>query len=86
MTKRTPKRDRPTEECEAAVDAVLASCEETEEGSARRVPLRLVPSPGGGRKAEAPDPELKRMLEEMRQRLSAGSDGGAINPDGKDAA
>jgi len=86
LTKRTPKRDCPTEECEAAVEAVLASPEGNEEGFTHRGPLRLVPSPGGGRKAEAQDSELKRMLDEMRRRLSAGRDGGGLDSDGEDAA
>lgn len=86
QTKRTPKREWPTEECEAAVDAILASPEEAEEGATRHGLLKLVPSAGGGRKAEAQDPELKRVLDEMRRHLSAGHDGGVHNPGGKDAA
>jgi hypothetical protein len=85
QTKRTAKRDRPTDECVAAVEAVLSS-KGDEEGAARRGLLRLVPSPGGGRKAEAPDPELKRMLDEMRRRLTAGLDRGGIDTGGKGAA
>ena len=85
-TKRTPKRDLPSKECEAAVDAALASPEESEESSTHRGLLRLAPSPGGGLKRGAQDPELKRMLDEMRRGLSAGRDGGVIDPDGKDAA
>lgn len=86
QTRRTPKRERPTGECEAAVDAVLASRDEAGEGPTRHGPLRLAPSPGGGRKAEPQDPELKRMLEEIRRRLPEGRDGGGFNPGGKDAA
>jgi hypothetical protein len=86
QTKRTPKRDRPTEECEVAVEAVLASTGDAEEDAVRPGFLRLLPPTGGGRKPETPDPELKRMLEEMRRRLSAGRGRGNVNPGGEDAA
>jgi hypothetical protein len=86
QTKRTPKRERPTAECEAAVDAVLAPREDAGDDATSRGFLRLVPSPGGGRKAEAQDPELKRLLEEMRRCLSTGRDGGGFDPGGEDAA
>src|SRR5215212_8181964 len=70
QTKRTAKRDIPTEECVAAAEAVLASTG-GEEGAARSVPLRLLPSPHTGRENQAPDPELKQMLDEMLLLLSA---------------
>jgi hypothetical protein len=85
-TKRTAKRDRPIEECEAAVEAVLASTDDSDEGAARLAPLRLVPSPDAERKKQAPGPELKRMLDEMRRRLSADRDRGGLGTGGKDAA
>ena len=44
QTKRTAKKDRPTEECVAAVEAVLSSPDE-EEGAARFALLRLAPAP-----------------------------------------
>src|SRR5215212_763289 len=44
QTKLTAKRDRPTEECVAAVEAVLASVEGDEEGAMRFGLLRLLPS------------------------------------------
>jgi hypothetical protein len=54
-TKRTPKSERPTPECEAAVEAVLAaSGGDAEEGATRPAFLKLVPSPGGERKPGAP--------------------------------
>jgi hypothetical protein len=85
-TRRTAKRDRPTEECEAAVEAVLASTDDSDERVARLAPLRLVPSPDADRKKQAPDPELKRMLDEMRRHLSADRDRGGLGAGGKDAA
>jgi hypothetical protein len=84
QTKRTAKRDRPTEECEAAVEAILSSNEGGE--AERHAFLRLVPSPDPGRKTVTPDPELKRMLDEMRRRLSTGRDRGGRGSGGKDAA
>jgi len=85
QTKRTAKRDVPTEECVAAVEAVLASTGD-EEGIKRFGLLRLVPSQTGEHKTVTPDPELKRMLEEMRRRLSAGRDRSEPDAGGKDAA
>src|SRR5829696_4757921 len=61
LTKRTAKRDRPTEECEAAVEAVLASTDA--DGAATRFALlKLVLAPDSERKKQAPDPELKGMF------------------------
>jgi hypothetical protein len=85
QTKRTAKRDRPTEECEAVVEAVLSS--DGGNGAAERsAPLRLVPSPDAGRKSVTTDPELKRMLDELRWRLPVGRDRGGLDSGGKDAA
>jgi hypothetical protein len=86
QTKRTPKRDRPTEECEAAVEVVLASTDDAEEGATRFALLRLIPTPDSERKKQAPDPELKRMLDEMRRRHPAERDRGGFDTGGKDAA
>jgi hypothetical protein len=85
QTKRTAKRDMPTRECEAAVEAILSSNDGGVEAE-RPALLRLVPSPDAGRKTVTPDPELKRMLDEMRRRLSAGCDSEGLDPGGKDAA
>ena len=85
QTKRTPKRDRPTAECVAAVDAVLASAGGGK-GTTRFGPLRLVPSPAGECRAVTQDPELKRMLDEMRRRLPADRGRGGTGAGGKDAA
>ena len=85
QTKRTAKRDRPTEECEAAVEAILSSYDGGRDGE-RPAILRLVPSSDAGRKTVTPDPELRRMLDEMRRRLSVGRDRGDLGPGGKDAA
>lgn len=86
QTRRTAKKEKPTEECEAAVEAVLASPEAADKGAARSALLRLVPSPDVERRAQAPDQELKRMLDEMRRRLRAARDRGGLDAGGKDAA
>jgi hypothetical protein len=86
QTKRTAKRDRPTDECVAAVEAVLTAAGGDEEGPADFGPLRLLPSPGAERRNDPPDPELKRMLDEMRRRLPVGHDNGGCDTGGKDAA
>jgi len=86
QTKRTAKREKPTKECEAAVEAVLASPEAADEWAARSVLLRLVSSPDVERRAQAPDPELKRMLDDMRRRLPANGCRGGFDAGGKDAA
>lgn len=86
VTKRTAKRDRPTDECEAAVEAVLSSPDDAGEGAARFALLRLVRTPGEERQKQTPDPELKRILGEMRRRLNANRDGGGFDTGGKDAA
>ena len=86
QTKRTSKRERPTEECEAAVEATLASPDAVDEGAARSALLRLVPSPDVERRAQAPDQELKKMLDEMRRRLPANGGRGGFDAGGKDAA
>ena len=81
QTKRTAKRDIPTEECVAAVEAVLSSTGGGDQEATRSVLLRLIPTPVAERKKQTHDPELKKILDEMRRRLSAGHDHG-----GKDAA
>src|SRR5438270_3127017 len=53
QTKRTPKSERPTEECERSVEAVMAAGEGGAgdgEGGSRAGGLRLVTSPGEARK------------------------------------
>jgi hypothetical protein len=85
QTKRTAKRDIPTEECVAAVEAVLSSAGDGE-GIKHFGLLRLVPSPSGEHEPVTSDPELKGMLDEMRRRLSAKSDRGEFDAGGKDAA
>jgi hypothetical protein len=86
QTMRTPKRDRPTAECEAAVEAILASTDDAGEGVSRFGLLRLIPSPRTERDERTPDSELKRMLDEMCRRLSAKRDRGVSDTGGKDAA
>lgn len=87
QTKRIPKSERPTLECEAAVEAVLAaSGGDAEEGTSRPTFLKLVPSPGGECKPGAPNLELKSLLDEMRRRQTSGRDRGGLDSGGKDAA
>jgi hypothetical protein len=86
QTKRTAKRDIPTDECVAAVEAAMSSKDGGGEGGGQfRLP-RLVSSPGDTLKTDTPDPELKKMLDEMRRRISANLDRGALDPGGKNAA
>ena len=86
QAKRTAKRDRPTEECATAVEAVLAAPDAAEGGGLRFGRLNLVPSPDSEHRTQAPDPELKRMLDEMRRRLTANRGRGGLEADGEDAA
>ena len=86
QTKRTAKRDVPTADCVAAVEQVLASEAGEDEGATLFRPLRLVPSPAGGRRPLTPDPELKMLIDEMRRRQSATADRGELDAGGKDAA
>src|SRR5215213_11675802 len=86
-TERTPKSERPTPECERAVEAVLAvSSESTDETSGPRSVLRLVPSPDEGGKALAPGSELKELLEDIRRRHFARREREGQQTDGGDAA
>ena len=86
QTKRTAKRDIPTDDCVAAVQVVMSSKDGEGEGGARFGLLRQVSSPGNALKTDTPDPELKRMLDEMRRRISSNLDRGVIDAGGKDAA
>ena len=86
-TKRTPKSERPTEECERAVDVALASSGDgISEAEGRQSLLRLVPSPEGGRKAPTPDPELKELLDDIRRNHFERLCRGSSHPGGGDAA
>lgn len=86
QTRRTAKRDVPTEECVAAVEKVLASEGGEEDGAAHFRPLRLVPPPAAERPPLTPDPELKTLIDEMRRRLPAKVNRGGTDAGGKDAA
>lgn len=86
QTKRTAKRDVPTEECVGAVERVLASADGGADAPARFGRLRLVPAPAGESRTLAPDPELKRLIDEMRRRAASQRDGGGADASGKDAA
>src|SRR5215207_6969175 len=83
QTKRTAKRDRPTEECVAAVEAVLTAPDDAEEGAAHYGRLRLVPAHDVEQRKLTPDPELKRMLDEMRERLTATPGRGGLDAGGE---
>jgi hypothetical protein len=80
QTKRTAKRDIPTAECVAAVETVLAAPDDAGEGATRFGRLRPVISPDAKFKTQRPDPELKRMLDEMRERLTATRGCGGSTP------
>lgn len=87
QTKRTPKCEKPTPECERAVEAVLASGGGgAGEGEVPRSVLRLVPTPEGVRKVAAPDPELKELLDDLRRRHLARRVREGGHPGGEDAA
>jgi hypothetical protein len=87
QTKRTPKSERPTGKCEAAVDAVLAAGDDyTGNSVVRRGVLKLVPSPDARGQAVRPDPELKELLEDIRRRHFARRECEGRHPGGEDAA
>lgn len=86
QTKRTAMRDVPTEECVATVERVLASADGGADEPARFGRLRLVPSPFPGCPTLAPDPELKRLIDEMRWRAASKREDGEADAGGKDAA
>jgi hypothetical protein len=87
QTKRTPKSERPTPECERAVEAVLAAGDGgAGEGGGQAGVLRLIPTPGGAQKPAAADPELKEILDDLRRRYRVQRERIERDPDGKDAA
>jgi len=86
QTRRTAKRDIPTEECVVAVEKVLSSKEGDGEGVRRLGLLRLVSPTAERREPVKPDPELKGMLDEMRRRLSANRVRDGFDAGGEDAA
>jgi hypothetical protein len=87
LTKRSPKSERPTAECEQAVEAVLAAGgDEKVDVDGRQSVLRLVPSSDRGRKSLVPDPELKELLDDIRRRHLAGQERGVRYSGGDDAA
>lgn len=87
QTKRTPKSERPTAECERAVEAALAvGSDGTDEAGRLRSILKLVPSPDGRVKAPTPDPELKEMLDDIRRRHISLPEREGRHPMGDDAA
>jgi hypothetical protein len=70
-TRRTPKSEIPTAECEAAVDRILKDPEGLDyEPPARRL-LRLVTTPPQTRPCIRPVPEIKSMLDDMRRRQNS---------------
>ena len=68
-SKRTPKSELPTHECEIAVEAVLAVQRGTDSGDERNgaSSLRLISSSEERGRADG-DPELKTVIEEMKRR------------------
>ena len=87
QTARTPKSERPTPECEAAVEAVLAaSGDDAVEPGGRAGILRLVLPPAGGYSAAVPNLELKEMFDDLRGRQPKRRGQGGRYPGGGDAA
>lgn len=85
QTKRTAKREIPTEECVTAVEAILSSTGADEKSDTRFGALRLVPSTGVKREKPVPDSALKKILDELC-RPSTDRTSGGLDSDGKDAA
>jgi hypothetical protein len=79
-TKRTPKSELPTPECEVAVEAVLAMQRGTGSGGERNGAgsLRLISSLEERGRAGG-DPELKTVIEDMKRR--SGILGGRLDGD-----
>jgi hypothetical protein len=68
-TKRTPKSQIPTPECEDAVDRILGG--QGSEGDSRNTSgrrLRIVPPSGKEQTLPSTDPELKTILQDMNLR------------------
>ena len=89
FTTRTPKRDRPTPECEQAVERVLAMKDSPEDEHHRDEPerhhgLRVVTALRPPRLA--PDPELKALMEEMKRRQQERNSTGLRHDDPPDVA
>ena len=78
FTARAPARERPTPECEAAVEAVL-------KGEGTGGSLRLVKSIEVRPRPET-DPELKAILDDMNRRYRVQRERLDRGPDDKDAA
>jgi hypothetical protein len=70
-TKRTPKSELPTHECEVAVEAVLAMQHSAGSGGERNgaSSLRLISRSEERGRADG-DPKLKTVIEEMKRRSS----------------
>ena len=70
-TKRTPKSELPTPECERAVEAILSA--QSDSGShderVRKSGLRVISS-AEERKPLETDPEMKAILDDMKRRYS----------------
>jgi hypothetical protein len=67
-TRRTPKSEIPTQECEAAVEAILAmSSAVSGDDGAGASRLQVVGNAEERRRSD-PDPEMKAILDEMKRR------------------
>jgi hypothetical protein len=66
-TKRTPKSERPTTECERAVEAILAVNSSIPHEEVKASHLRVISSNEKQGQVET-DPEMKAVLEDMKRR------------------
>lgn len=87
-TRRTPKSQIPTPECEARVDKILSEPERTVESAAQmaRRRLRIVPSPGNTQVRPRLEPNLKSILNDISLHGSGARDLLTSEDDTPDAA
>jgi len=89
--KRTPKSQRPTPECEEAVDKILSGAGRRRDdsgsaGSSGGRRLRIVRPSGKEQTLPSTDPDLKAILEEMNLRQGGMREGVSSEDDTPDAA
>lgn len=72
LTKRTPKSQRPTDECVAAVERILSDPDGHDHTPPGLRALRLVPPANPPRPRPSPGPDVKALLKEITRRQTAG--------------